>query len=193
MTPTLMEPVAPPEAASTATTTFFHLSLLVADLERSLAFYRVLFNCEPSKAYPGDYAEFEVPDPPLLLALTQCPGRAPGGALNHIGLRFSSEAAVANVAKRLEAAGLPTRKEEQVACCYARQTKCWTTDPDHNLWEIYVLFHDLNYNGYGGKTAARRRHPSSRSPSRPTAGSTSWAVPSPTTPRSPKAPSMRHN
>jgi catechol 2,3-dioxygenase-like lactoylglutathione lyase family enzyme len=153
MTPTLTEPAAPRQAAPTETTTFFHLSLLVADLERSLAFYRVLFNAEPSKAYPGDYAEFEVADPPLLLALTQCPGRTPGGALNHIGLRFSSEVAVANVAKRLEAAGLSTRHEEKVACCYARQTKCWATDPDHNLWEIYVLFDDLNYNGYGGKTA----------------------------------------
>ena len=118
-----------------------------------MAFYRVLFNSEPTKAYAGDYAEFEVADPPILLALTQCPTRTPGGALNHIGLRFTSETAVANVAKRLEAAGLPTRHEQSVACCYARQTKCWTNDPDHNLWEIYVLFNDLNYNGYGGKMA----------------------------------------
>ena len=153
MTTTLLEPAASAELAAPETTTFFHLSLLVADLEKSLAFYRVLFNCEPSKAYPGDYAEFEVADPPLLLALTQCPTRTPGGALNHIGLRFSSEAAVANVAQRLETAGLPTRHEKGVACCYARQTKCWATDPDHNLWEIYVLFDDLDYNGFGGKMA----------------------------------------
>jgi catechol 2,3-dioxygenase-like lactoylglutathione lyase family enzyme len=151
MTTTLMEPVARPQASPVAVTTHFHLSLLVADLERSLAFYRVLFNCEPTKAYPGDYAEFEVDDPPLLLALTQYPTRTPGGALNHVGLRFGSEAAVKNVAQRLEAAGLPTRHEEGVACCYARQTKCWATDPDHNLWEIYVLFNDLDSNGYGGR------------------------------------------
>src|SRR5271170_2093582 len=103
MTTTLMEPAIRTEPTATETTTFFHLSLLVADLKRSLAFYRVLFNSEPSKAYAGDYAEFEVVDPPLLLALTQCPTRTPGGALNHIGLRFTSETAVANVAKRLEA------------------------------------------------------------------------------------------
>lgn len=153
MTIALMEPAVREKSASTEAATRFHLSLLVADLDRALAFYRVLFNCEPSKAYPGDYAEFEVADPPLLLALTQDPTRRPGGALNHIGMRFTSAAAVASVAKRLEAAGLPTRHEEQVACCYARQTKCWATDPDHNLWEIYVLFHDLDYSGFGAKMA----------------------------------------
>jgi catechol 2,3-dioxygenase-like lactoylglutathione lyase family enzyme len=153
MTMTLTEPVAHAAPDATETTTFFHLSLLVANLERSLAFYRVLFNCEPAKAYPGDYAEFELADPPLLLALTQCPGRTPGGALNHVGLRFTSESAVTNVEQRLQAAGMATRHEESVACCYARQTKCWATDPDHNLWEIYVLFHDLDHNGYGGRVA----------------------------------------
>jgi catechol 2,3-dioxygenase-like lactoylglutathione lyase family enzyme len=150
---TLMESAPAPETLAAVATTHFHLSLSVTDLERSLAFYRVLFNAEPSKAYPGNYAEFVVDDPPLLLALTQYPNCRPGGALNHVGLRFTSEAAVANVAQRLEAAGLPTRHEKGVACCYARQTKCWATDPDHNLWEIYVLFNDLDYNGFGGKMA----------------------------------------
>jgi catechol 2,3-dioxygenase-like lactoylglutathione lyase family enzyme len=151
---TLLELAPAPETRAPSATTHFHLSLSVADLERSLAFYRVLLNAEPSKSYPGDYAEFVVDDPPLLLALTQYPTHRPGGALNHVGLRFTSETAVANVAQRLEADGLPTRHEKGVACCYARQTKCWATDPDHNLWEIYVLFNDLDYNGFGGKMAA---------------------------------------
>jgi catechol 2,3-dioxygenase-like lactoylglutathione lyase family enzyme len=153
MTTTLTAQAATPEQAAPETSTFFHVSLLVADLENAVAFYRVLFDVEPSRLFPNDYAEFEVTDPPLLLGLTQCPTRKPGGALNHVGLRFSSEAAVNAVAARLEAAKLETSHEEGVACCYARQTKCWVTDPDHNLWEIYVLFDDLNYNGFGGKSA----------------------------------------
>jgi catechol 2,3-dioxygenase-like lactoylglutathione lyase family enzyme len=139
-----------PELPSTA---HFHLGLLVTDLDKSITFYRALFGCEPTRTFAGDYAEFELADPPLLLALTQCPNRTPGGALNHVGLRYATEAAVDEVARRLEAAGQETRHEKGVACCYARQTKCWATDPDHNLWEVYVLFDDLDYNGYGGKPA----------------------------------------
>ena len=30
-----------------------------------------------------------------------------------------------------------------MACCYARQTKFWVTDPDRALWEIYVFHEDL--------------------------------------------------
>jgi catechol 2,3-dioxygenase-like lactoylglutathione lyase family enzyme len=152
--PTTLPEVAAPSAAtsplSAETTTLFHLGLYVADLERSLAFYRLLFEREPSKLHAGDYAEFEVLDPPLLLALTQNPARRPGGVLNHVGLRYADESRVAAVGQRLEAAGLEVRREEQTVCCYGRQTKVWVTDPDHNLWEIYVLFEDVSYSGFGG-------------------------------------------
>jgi hypothetical protein len=32
-------------------------------------------------------------------------------------------------------------RQDEVRCCYAKQTKLWITDPDGTLWEIYV-FHD---------------------------------------------------
>jgi catechol 2,3-dioxygenase-like lactoylglutathione lyase family enzyme len=153
MPTTLLQVAAPTAATSPAfadTTTLFHLGLTVADLECSLAFYRLLFEREPSKLYAGDYAEFEVLDPPLLLALTQNPARRPGGVLNHVGLRYADESRVAAAGQRLEAAGLEVRHEEQTVCCYGRQTKVWVTDPDHNLWEIYVLFEDVAYSGFGG-------------------------------------------
>lgn len=117
--------------------TRFHVSLTVADLGRSLAFYRVLFGREPAKAKP-DYAKFELADPPLVLSLI--PGvAAPGGCLNHLGLRLPGTEPLVRCQASLETAGIRTQREDGVECCHSRQTKFWVIDPDRNLWEIYVL------------------------------------------------------
>jgi catechol 2,3-dioxygenase-like lactoylglutathione lyase family enzyme len=125
----------------------FHLSLNVADLERSVAFYRILFGCEPAKCR-RDYAKFELDDPPLVISLEPTsPG--PGGALNHLGFRMSDSAALVAVQMRLERAGIRTKREEGVECCYARQTKFCVTDPDQTLWEMYTLDEDIDHRGTG--------------------------------------------
>jgi catechol 2,3-dioxygenase-like lactoylglutathione lyase family enzyme len=129
----------------------FHFGLNVADLDRAIAFYRILFGVEPVKHY-ADYAKFDVDDPPLVLGLNPTP-RAAGGALNHVGFRVSSSEALVEVQRRLEAAGIRTKREDGVECCYARQTKFWVPDADHNLWEIYTLEQDLDHSGFGGDGA----------------------------------------
>ena len=119
----------------------FHASLNVTDLDRSVAFYRVLLGAEPAKLR-HDYAKFDLADPPLVLSLV--PGRpAGGGHLNHAGLRVRSTEELLEVQRRLEAAGMPTRREDGVACCDAMQTKFWIADPDGALWEIYVFHEDI--------------------------------------------------
>jgi catechol 2,3-dioxygenase-like lactoylglutathione lyase family enzyme len=125
----------------------FHLSLNVTNLERSVAFYRILFGKEPAKCRP-DYAKFELDDPPVVLSLQPTP-TGPGGALNHLGFRMTDSAALVAVQMRLERAGIHTKREEGVECCYARQTKFWVTDPDQTLWEIYTLEEDLDHRGAG--------------------------------------------
>ncbi len=125
----------------------FHISLNVANLERSVAFYRVLFGREPAKCRP-DYAKFELDDPPLVLSLEPTPP-GPGGALNHLGFRMTDSASLVAVQMRLERAGIHTKREEGVECCYARQTKFWVTDPDETLWEIYTLEKDIEHRGAG--------------------------------------------
>lgn len=125
----------------------FHLSLNVAELERSIAFYRILFGCDPAKCRP-DYAKFELDDPPLVLSLEPTP-RGVGGALNHLGFRMPDSAALVAVQMRLEKAGIRTQRQEGVECCYARQTKFWVTDPDQTLWEIYTLDEDIDHRGAG--------------------------------------------
>jgi catechol 2,3-dioxygenase-like lactoylglutathione lyase family enzyme len=123
----------------------FHASLNVSDLQRSIAFYRVLLGVEPAKVR-ADYAKFDLAEPPLVLSLI--PGRpATGGHLNHAGLRVRSAEELVEIQHRLEAAGMPTRREDGVECCYARQTKFWITDPDGALWEIYVFHDDIEEHG----------------------------------------------
>ena len=85
----------------------FHASLNVADLDRSIAFYRVLLGAEPAKVR-ADYAKFDLAEPPLVLSLI--PGRpGAGGNLNHVGLRVRNAEELVEIQRRLEAAGLPHR------------------------------------------------------------------------------------
>jgi catechol 2,3-dioxygenase-like lactoylglutathione lyase family enzyme len=137
----------PASADRNAAPVRFHLSLNVAELTQSVAFLRVLLGVEPSKQRP-DYAKFELDSPPLVLSLEPHPP-ARGGALNHLGFRLPSAAALVDVQRRLELAGMPTNREEGVECCYAKQTKFWVHDPDGNLWEIYTFDGDIEHRGVG--------------------------------------------
>jgi catechol 2,3-dioxygenase-like lactoylglutathione lyase family enzyme len=119
----------------------FHVSLHVADVARSVAFYRPLLDREPARQ-TTHYAKFELDEPPLVLSLIS--GRpAPGGNLNHIGIRLPNSEALVHMQIRLETAGIATEREEGVECCYSRQTKFWVTDPDRTLWELYIFHEDV--------------------------------------------------
>jgi len=125
----------------------FHLSVNVSDLGKSVNFFQALFGKTPAKQQ-SDYAKFELDDPPLVFSLEP---HAPigRGALNHAGFRFPDSEKLVEAQKRLEMAGIPCQREEGVECCYARQTKFWTNDPDGGLWEFYVLEGDLEHRGQG--------------------------------------------
>jgi catechol 2,3-dioxygenase-like lactoylglutathione lyase family enzyme len=119
----------------------FHASLNVSDLARSVEFYTALLGAGPVKFYP-DYAKFEIDSPPLVLSLK--PKRAcAGGPLNHLGLRVVTVEQLRAVQQRLRAVGARIGEQDDVKCCYARQTKLWITDPDETLWEVYVLHDDV--------------------------------------------------
>lgn len=118
----------------------FHISLNASDLDRSIAFYRVLFGMEPAKVRK-DYAKFELAEPPLVLSLI--PGGV-GGNVNHAGLRVRTSDELVEIQRRLETAGIVSQREEGVECCYARQTKFWVADPDRMLWEVYVFHEDID-------------------------------------------------
>jgi catechol 2,3-dioxygenase-like lactoylglutathione lyase family enzyme len=126
----------------------FHLSLNVSDLTRSVAFFRTLLGVGPAKLRP-DYAKFEPDDPPLVLSLEPAKEAGRGGALNHVGFRMPDAKSLVAMQERLERAGLRTKREEGVECCYAKQTKFWAHDPDGNLWEVYTFDGDIDHRGAG--------------------------------------------
>jgi catechol 2,3-dioxygenase-like lactoylglutathione lyase family enzyme len=129
----------------------FHVSLNVADLPRSLAFYSALFGIAPAKAYT-DYAKFELDEPPLVISLKPHPAKR-GGPLNHLGLRLKTTEDLLTVGRRLTEAGYRVSRQDDVRCCYAHQTKFWVADPDETLWEVYVLHADFPRWGAGNKLA----------------------------------------
>jgi catechol 2,3-dioxygenase-like lactoylglutathione lyase family enzyme len=129
---------APAELGFTART---HISLDVRDARRAAAFYEAFFGVPAHKVRPG-YANFELDDPPLKLALQEGGGGG-RGALNHLGIQVATPEQVAGARVRLREAGLATIDEGETVCCHARQEKLWVADPDGNLWEIYVVLDDM--------------------------------------------------
>lgn len=118
-----------------------HLSLDVADLEASVAFYGRFFGAKPLKLRPG-YAKFDLAVPALNLALVE---HAPSGRnVNHFGIQVDSSEAVEAARMRLQAEGLLDLVETGTTCCYARQDKVWTVDPDGNRWEVFVVLEDAD-------------------------------------------------
>ena len=118
-----------------------HVSINVRNVERSVDFYRKMLGIEPSKVRTG-YAKFDVPNPPLNLALNEVPGLAGAGALSHLGLQVTSTGDVLAMRERWAGAGLVTRDEMKTDCCYATQDKTWVHDPDGNEWEVFVVLKD---------------------------------------------------
>lgn len=119
-----------------------HLSLNVSDLDRSVTFYEAFFGVPVHKRRP-DYANFDLSEPPLKLALQEGPFTPGAGSLNHLGIQMTTREGVEAARRRLMEAGLATFDEGDTTCCYARQDKIWATDPDGNSWEVYILLDDM--------------------------------------------------
>jgi catechol 2,3-dioxygenase-like lactoylglutathione lyase family enzyme len=115
------------------------LALNVTDLDKAVDFYSRLFGAEPAKRRPG-YANFAIADPPLKLVLIA--GDGEGGTLNHLGVEVENSDLVSAATQRLDAEGLATREQENIACCYAVQDKVWVSDPDGAPWEYYTVLSD---------------------------------------------------
>ncbi|MBE9077171.1 VOC family protein [Romeria aff. gracilis LEGE 07310] len=115
-----------------------HVALRVADLNRSIAFYRAMFGTEPMK-HKADYAKFDLENPGLNLTLNVSDAVSAHGTLSHLGIQVDSSEAVGAAIARFKTAGLATFEEHDTDCCYALQDKVWVTDPDGMSWEIFVV------------------------------------------------------
>lgn len=118
-----------------------HVSLNVANLDASVAFYETAFGVEATKRRPG-YAKFDLQAPSLNLSLVEAPRT--GLNASHFGIQVASSEDVRAADRRFTAAGLTTRSEEATTCCYAVQDKVWIEDPDGNAWEVFVVKADAD-------------------------------------------------
>ena len=125
----------------------FHVHVRVDDLNSSVRFYSTLFGAEPTVMKP-DYAKWMLDDPRVNFAITS--GSTLAG-LDHLGLQVESDADLATIAGRLNAAGQSVVKQENAACCYARGNKGWVFDPSGISWET---FHTFGENTVYGKDIA---------------------------------------
>lgn len=116
-----------------------HLHLGVDDLEKSIAFYSTLFAAEPTVRKP-DYAKWMLDDPRVNFAIT--PTTLTTKGVEHVGIQVETAEELAEVGMRLATAGRPVLVESSTACCYAKSTKNWTTDPDGIIWETFLTVGD---------------------------------------------------
>lgn len=117
----------------------FHVALYVADVPAAIERYRRLLGIEPAKV-KGDYAKFEIQDPPVILSLNR--GGSPG-RVSHLGIRYSGTAEVATEMARTKREGLDFFGQQGTTCCYAKADKFWVADADGMPWEMYALIEDV--------------------------------------------------
>ncbi len=114
-----------------------HLSIYVRDVAKTANFYSKVFEQKPQKQ-TNDYAKFDLLAPALNFSFMS---RADGqvSQVAHLGIEVDSSDEVLSWREKLTRAGVHTRDEMSVDCCYATQDKVWFTDPDGNEWEVFYV------------------------------------------------------
>ncbi len=110
-----------------------HIHVSVDDLDKSIGFYARLFDAEPS-VVKADYAKWMLDDPRVNFAIS---ARGAETGLDHLGIQVDSDAELAAIHDRLDAAGQAVFSQEGTTCCYARSDKHWVTDPQGVAWEAF--------------------------------------------------------
>ena len=120
-----------------------HVSYSVSDIEKTAAFYSLLFNTKP-ETQKSDYLKYNVAQPALSISFIK---NAAGVQTNgsHFGIQFETTEEVTQHLERLKSAGLPMDEEMGVGCCYSVQDKFWVTDPDGYRWEVYYKHDEKQY------------------------------------------------
>ena len=111
-----------------------HVHVGVADLDRSIGFYSILFGAQPAVVKP-DYAKWMLDDPRVNFAISA--GQHPAKGIQHLGVQAESTEELGEVYGRLKAAKGPVLEEGRTTCCYAKSEKSWIADPDGVVWEAF--------------------------------------------------------
>ncbi len=121
----------------------FHVSVTVADLGRSVEFYKTLFGKDPS-VIKDDYAKWMLDDPRINFSISQS---ARSHGVSHVGLQTDTMSELEEIQERLRTAGAQTFEQPNAQCCYARSSKTWVRDPDSVAWETFVTHNDITHYG----------------------------------------------
>jgi len=125
-----------------------HISLNVKDVKRSVNFYRVLFDQNPTNM-KSDYAKFEPEQPPVNFTINEHDDEIVDND-GHFGIELKSVEAVDKALTRIASSGIKVEATEtQVACCHSVQDKGWVVDPDGNHWEFFVVTENEAEEGCG--------------------------------------------
>jgi hypothetical protein len=117
-----------------------YTELKVSSLKESVAFYSVLFNALPA-LHEKSLALFDLEDPQLSLVLQEDSEAI--GRDGHFGVQFKYTVDVDALHDRLKQHGYKIDFEEtEASCCFSVANKVWVSDPDRNLWELYVLLQE---------------------------------------------------
>jgi catechol 2,3-dioxygenase-like lactoylglutathione lyase family enzyme len=115
------------------------LAINVSDLDAAIEFYRNALGAELNKRESG-YANLVLDEPPLKLVLFETDDVS--DRLNHLGFEVFDDRQVDAAATRLAQAGIKNEVQQAETCCFAKQNKVITYDPDGTMWEWYRVLED---------------------------------------------------
>ena len=123
----------------------FQLALNVQDIDEAVAYYSKLFDAKVNKRKPG-YANFAIDNPPLKLVLLE--DKNATERLNHAGVESFSQENVDAAIERFGKEGIQAGDvEDGKTCCFAKQNKIWSEDPQGLKWEWYKVLEDAEHFG----------------------------------------------
>lgn len=123
----------------------FHVHLNVADLDKSVAYYSLLFGRDPD-LLKEDYAQWLSDEPGLNFALSNRCGEK---GVSHLGLQFENPEAFDAYQKEKRHLDKQAIEEQGAQCCYAISNKLWLTDPDGIRWEAFSTSERIEQYGEG--------------------------------------------
>lgn len=121
-----------------------HVSLYVADIQKTIQFYSAFFGQEPAKVKPN-YAKYMLHSPSLIISFVQNPERVQQH-FGHLGFQVETKEELEERLIAARALQVVSKEEIGTACCYAVQDKFWVTDPDGVQWEVYYFHEDAEFN-----------------------------------------------
>ena len=111
----------------------FHVHVAVHDLEKSIRFYKAMFDAEPTVRRP-DYAKWQLDDPRINFAISQ---RGAKTGVDHLGIQAENAVELEQLRSQLAQADVAIMDQKNATCCYAKSDKHWTIDPQGIAWESF--------------------------------------------------------